>query len=135
MNGIDTNVLLRWIFGDMLGEDVEAEMAAIRDLAMSSQGPLLVNHVAIAETIWVLARRTKRSREAIVAIVDRILDAPEIRVQDEDAVRAAARAFAQSAGDFSDHLIGEINSRNGCSTTYTFDRAAARSPLFSELPR
>ncbi|SER64794.1 PIN domain-containing protein [Rhizobium sp. NFR03] len=135
MNGIDTNVLLRWLFGDMLGEDVEAEMSAIRNLVLSSEAPLHVNHIVIAETIWVLARRTKRSRAAIVTIIDRILDAPEIRVQDEEAVRAAARAFAHSTGDFSDHLIGEINSRNGCRTTYTFDRAAARSPLFSELSR
>jgi len=38
-------------------------------------------------------------------------------------------------GDFSDHLIGTINEQSGCRTTPTLDRAAARSPQFSELQR
>lgn len=41
----------------------------------------------------------------------------------------------QYAGDFSDHLIGTINEQSGCRTTLTFDKAAARSPQFSELQR
>lgn len=46
---------------------------------------------------------------------------------------ARSRAFA--TGDFAACLIGEINSRSGCRTTATLDRAAARSPLFSEFSR
>jgi predicted nucleic-acid-binding protein len=44
-------------------------------------------------------------------------------------------AFIQYPGDFSDHLIGTINQQNGCRTTLTFDKTAARSPQFSELQR
>ena len=38
-------------------------------------------------------------------------------------------------GDLSDHLIGTINEQSGCRTTLTFDKAAARTPQFSELQR
>lgn len=39
------------------------------------------------------------------------------------------------ACNFADRPSGDIDSRNGCRTSHTFDRAAARSPLFSELSR
>lgn len=135
MTGIDTNVLLRWLFGNLLGEEPTAEIAAIQALLEASNEPVFVNHVVIVETIWVLSKRTKLNRATIAAIVYRILDAPEIMIHDAEIVRAAVRSLEEHPGDFADHLIGEINSRNGCRTTYTFDRAAARSPLFSELSR
>jgi predicted nucleic-acid-binding protein len=47
----------------------------------------------------------------------------------------SCRSFTEYSGDFSDHLIGEINKQNGCRTTLTFDKAASRSPQFSELQR
>ncbi|MFP5076903.1 PIN domain-containing protein [Rhizobium sp. YIM 134829] len=119
----------------MMGETarITAGTIKLRETVLETLG--LVNHAVIAETIWVLSRQTKCSRATIAAIVERIFDAHQIRMHDADVVRAALHSFKRHPGDVADHPIGEINSRNGCSTTFTFDRAAARSPLFSELSR
>ena len=43
--------------------------------------------------------------------------------------------YEQAASEDLDHLIDEINSRNGCRTTVTFDKAASKSSHFTELTR
>lgn len=135
MIGIDTNIVLRWL-GDELVEDDNGHQAEALGLLDEMCGEaVFIKHVVVAETIWVLRRRMKFTRQASVALLRKILDTTDIVVPEADIVIEAVERFSEYRGDFSDHLIGAINRRNGCSTTYTFDKAASKSPHFSELQR
>lgn len=46
---------------------------------------------------------------------------------------AALRAWDKSSADFSDALLGEVSTAQGCGKVVTFDKAAAKLPAF-DLP-
>ncbi|NKN35722.1 type II toxin-antitoxin system VapC family toxin [Agrobacterium sp. a22-2] len=135
MIGIDTNILLRWILDIRDPDDSSDQIDRVENLIANSGEQFFVNHIVIAETIWVLRRKVQQKKTSIAEAVERILLSVNVTVHDVDVVRAALVSFVKYPGDFSDHLIGEINKLNGCRMTLTFDRAAAKSPLFSELQR
>lgn len=135
MIGLDTNILLRWLMADALTEEDDPGRAAlVGDFMSAEEDKLFVNQIVLVETIWVLKRRVKLSRASLVAIVKKILDSA-IVVADPHAVMAAIDMYSRYPGDFSDHLIAAVNQQNGCRTTMTFDKAASKSPNFSELQR
>lgn len=135
MIGIDTNILLRWLMADALTEEDDLDQAVLVGGFMAAEGDkLFVNHIVLVETIWVLKRRVKLSRASLVSVMREILDSAMV-VADPQTVKSAIDMFSRYPGDFSDHLIGEVNRQNGCRTTMTFDKAASKSPNFSELQR
>jgi predicted nucleic-acid-binding protein len=81
----------------------------------------------------VLLRCPRLPKDEIVEILATVLTLDKAIVTDRDILLDALSSFEKFPGDFADHLIGEINRRNGCTTTMTFDRAAAKSPYFTEL--
>jgi predicted nucleic-acid-binding protein len=136
MIGLDTNMLMRWLALDSI-VDSEGEKQTARVTGFLEDEPALIfiNHLVIIEVVWLLRKKARLARTAIADFIAKLVQSPRIVVQERDVILSSLRSYAEHPGDFSDHLIGEINSRNGCRTTYTFDRAAARSPLFSELSR
>jgi predicted nucleic-acid-binding protein len=136
MIGLDTNVLLRWLVqDDILGGDAPHQVELVRELVERAEETLFVNQIVIVEIIWVLRSKAGLDKDAVVQLVTRLLLAVKTIVQDRDLLLAALESYSRYPGDFSDHLIGEINKHNGCRTTLTFDRAAAKSPNFSALQR
>lgn len=133
MIGLDTNILLRWLLDEaILPEDIKDQRALIARLIAGGE-IFFVNHVVIAETIWVLRNRAGQSKPEIASTMKRLLLSRNVRVDHQPTVESALRSFASLPGDFADHLIGRINAEAGCSTTITFDKAALRSPDFTEL--
>ena len=135
MLGIDTNILLRIILPAASSKEDVAQMARVVDMISDSSQTFFINHVVLVETIWVLRQSFKHSKESIASFVQLLLGMSNVAVQNAEMVEADLADFTQYPGDFSDHLIGQINNQNGCRTTFTFDKAAARSPNFSELQR
>ena len=136
MLGIDSNILLRILMMDTPGShEAPHQFELVKEVVVESKDVFFVNHVVIAETIWILRQKLKYSKEAIAGAVNRLLHMSDVVVYNATGVAAALESFVQYPGDFSDHLIGEINKQNGCRTTLTFDKAASRSPQFSELQR
>ena len=135
MIGLDTNVLLRSLIDDpeAAGEQ-PSQIDLVQQAIQDSDETFYVNHVVLAETMWVLRNRAGQSKEAVCAIAARLLHASNIEVQDRRVVEAAISSFAKEPGDFADHLIGQINRAARCTTTLTFDRKAGKSPtLFKRL--
>lgn len=130
MIGLDSNILLRWIIDDPAAPE-QAEL--VRARLEQEKAPLFVNHQVLAETVWVLRHVGALSQEVIADIVAGLIDAPNVRLQQPETVERALASFMGNPGGFADHLIGEINRHAGCTTTLTFDRAAAKSPAFTEL--
>ncbi len=51
----------------------------------------------------------------------------------DPAVETALDIFSTTRADFADCLIGVLNRRAGCATTYTFDRRAAATAEFTAV--
>jgi predicted nucleic-acid-binding protein len=129
--GLDTNVLIRSL---VAGQSEEGERA--RNLLAgrcSPAAPAFLNHVVLCEAVWVMTRTYRYSREQILEALATILATPAFLVADRPLVEEAARIFETTGADFADALIGVLNRRAGCTTTYTFDRRAAETSDFSPV--
>lgn len=87
----------------------------------------------MAELVWVLHQRGKEARGQIARTLRDILDNAHLAFRDFDALAAAADAFEEGPADFADYLIAAAALAVGAETTYTFDRAAAGSPVYTLL--
>lgn len=132
--GIDTNILLRWLLDEsLLPEDAIDQRVRVARLIQGSGEIFFVNHVVIAETIWVLKNRVGQSKSQIRRTIEHLLLSRNVRIDNKATVEAALKSYSERPGDFADHLIGRINADAGCKTTLTFDKAALKSPDFTEV--
>lgn len=132
MNGLDTNVLVRYIT-----QDDPAQAAAATQLieeSCSAERPGFVALVVLAELCWVLQRSYGYAREQVAAVLATLLTASELSVQARQQAWAALRQFERGNADYADYLIGQAATQAGCATTWTFDRRAAHADTHSLLP-
>ncbi|GAC1307777.1 MAG: PIN domain-containing protein [Vulcanimicrobiaceae bacterium] len=133
MIGLDTNVIVRYLTQD---DRVQSALATeVFERRLTQAIPGFISVVALVETCWVLERIYDASSSDIVRAIEGLLGSDTIVVDREAEVYVAAVAVANGAGSFADVLIAQIGVRAGCSTTVTFDRAAARSTGFTALDR
>lgn len=124
MIGLDTNVVIRFLAQD---DDVQAPLANRLMGRLSRESPGFVSSVVLAEISWVLARAYKTPRAELATIIEGLLRAAELVVENADAAyRALALYQASPSAEFADALITEIAALAGASETVTFDKAAAR---------
>ena len=123
MKGIDTNVLLRFLLND---DPVQSAAArSFVEAHTETGGTIFVNRVVLCETVWVLTRGYRYGKDVVADMLDELLDAEGISIEDRVQVADAVTLW-RSGFDFADALIGKINTAAGCATTLTFDRKAAR---------
>jgi len=128
MKAVDTNILLRYVLRDDEGQFARAA-AFFR--TRTAQDPAFVSLVVLAEFAWVLRQRYRFSRTDIRSLVETLMEAAEIVLEDETML-AAVLAEAER-GDLADHLIAYSARRAGCDSTVTFDTEAARRVPSMEL--
>jgi predicted nucleic-acid-binding protein len=130
MRGIDTNILLRFLLQD----DSEQAAKATRFIngECTSTDPGLINHIVLCELVWVLESSYRFPRRRILNVLDDILRAEQLKIDQREEVRAAILEYQEGA-DFPDSLIGIVNLRLGCDDTLTFDRKAAQRSGFRAL--
>jgi predicted nucleic-acid-binding protein len=128
--GVDTNVILR-----LFDRSDAAQTAAIERLLEDEANTdgFLVNPIVLAEFAWTLDRSYRLDRATIADHLDRILQASEFIVPFMDEAVAAASRYRDGPADFADYLFSEINHALGCTTTFTFDRAAGKGDRFTLL--
>lgn len=122
MIGIDTNVLVRFFVKD----DV-VQLEAARPCLQSEctvQSPGFVNRVVLCEFVWVLSRVYRIERDQVAGVLDNILHADSLTVEDEDLAEIALERYRNSDADFADCMIALTNERRGCDLTRTFDHKA-----------
>ena len=121
MIAVDTNVLLRYIVQDDLDQFALAERFLEQEL--SPQEPGFVSLVVVCEIAWALERTYDLPREAIANAIMGLTKTPQLEIESEDLVRAAAAQTRFTIADTLIHLVGQA--RN-CVGTVTFDRKFAR---------
>ena len=124
MTGVDTNVLVRFVMAD----DPEQYRKAKRLMqSFTMQSPCFITQVCIAEFVWVLEARYRKSKTIIIEWLSWLVESNELVLEDQPAVERALHAYAASKADFSDCLIAISGHLAGCSSTVTFDKGAAKT--------
>lgn len=129
MIGLDTNVVVRYLVQDDLDQSATAS-ALIEDLTETDPGYLSL--VTVIELYWVLRRAYQVGLSRCTELLDGLLDARELRV-DQDAVVRAALTASRGGRDFADAVIAELGRAAGCGYTVTFDQRAARDDAMQLL--
>jgi len=131
MIGLDSNVLVRYLTQD---DPIQSPKATeIIERRLTEENPGFVCIVAMAETVWVLDRAYGLAVYEIAAVVERMLQANVLVVENEQEVFSAMIALKEGHGSFADALIVALGARVGCSRTLTFDRKALRLPGFQPV--
>ena len=91
-----------------------------------------ITTVVLCELNWSLQRAYKLSKTDRLSIIDDVLSAAELEVENETLCRKALSAARKGSADFADYLIREIALASGCSVVLTFDKAAQKSEGFEE---
>jgi len=131
MTGLDTNILVRYLTQDDL---VQSPIATnIMEARISEDDPGFVSTVVMAEIVWVLDRAYGFSGDEVAAAIERMLQAENLIIENEQEVFTAMIALKEADGSFADALIGALCAAAGCSRILTFDKLALGLPGF-ELP-
>jgi predicted nucleic-acid-binding protein len=128
MIGLDTNILVRYLTQDDAGQSPVA--TDLLEFRLSQRRPGFISVVVMVETVWVLERAYGFRDEEIAAVLEGLLQADVLVIQNEQEVFTATMALKEGTGSFADALVGALGIRAGCSHTLTFDQAASRLPGF-----
>lgn len=123
MIGLDTNVLVRYIMQDDVGQSPKA---TARLDALTVDAPGWVSIVCVTELVWVLGGCYGLDRAQLSDAVEALLRTKELRLEHAGALWKALRIYRATKADFADSLIACCAAAAGCEQTLTFDRAAAR---------
>jgi predicted nucleic-acid-binding protein len=123
MIGLDTNVLVRY-----LAQDDPVQSAAATELVegFTAEAPGFISTVTLVETAWVLARAYKTPPLHIAAVIEGLLRARELVVEQSEMHYLALATFQARPVDYADAVIAQTGRRAGCDETVTFDRRAAK---------
>ncbi|NTW54957.1 MAG: type II toxin-antitoxin system VapC family toxin [Chlorobaculum sp.] len=129
MKALDTNILVRFLVND---DKLQAEKVyhLFRE-AESQKEVFLVPSPVVLELLWVLQSAYAVSRDEILDALEHLLLLPILEFDRQPAVRAFVSDARKNTCDLSDLFIAHSATLSGSSeTVLTFDKKAARSPLF-----
>jgi len=128
MLGVDTNVLVRFLVRDDEVQFEKARKLIKREIAAGRR--VFVSQLVLLETEWVLRSRYSLPKNLIIEAISGLLDAADVRFEDEPVIEEALFIWKDTTADFADCLIGTQNRRLGCRSTATFDVKASKLPGF-----
>jgi len=121
--GLDTDIIVRYLVQDE--PDQSSTASAVID-ALTAEDPGFLSLVTLVELYWVLRRAYRISTARCAELIEGLLNARELRIDQESVVRASLAARLGGV-DFADAVIAELGRVAGCDHTVTFDRRAAQS--------
>jgi len=128
MIGLDTNILVRYFAQDDPKQSLWA--TEIIEKEISKKSPGFISCVVLVETVWTLIRAYKMEPKNIMVIIDELMNAEDLQLENREDVWKAHQLVCSQGLDFADALLGAIHHSHGCDYTLTFDKGAAKSDLF-----
>lgn len=116
MLSVDTNVVVR-----LLANDEPKQTAAV--LSLFNSGPIWISKSVLLEVEWVMTSTYRKSREAVVEVLAKLIGFENVRIEDSAAV-GKALTLARQGLDFADAL--HLCSAPHGSTFVTFDKSLVR---------
>lgn len=123
MIALDTNVLVRFLVADHIGQ---AQSARTLLGTLTSEHPGFVCREVCLELSWVLKRAYGFSRGQVADVFAELVASEELYVETADDVVRAAEGYRRGGAEFSDQMIAAAARRSGSDGFYTFDRQAAQ---------
>ena len=123
MTALDTNVLIRYLVGDV-PEQAEAARSLIDKLTPDEPG--FICREVVLEVAWVLERSYRFTRPQVAEVLMDLTASDTLVVEQSDDVAAAAYRFRQGGVGFSDLMILRAAERADSTPLQTFDRRLAR---------
>ncbi len=131
MIGLDTNVLVRYLTQDDAVQSAKTNQ--LIEQTITDGNRFFINQIVLCELVWVLTRAYNYPKSDVVQVIEKILLTRHFEIEDKNTVSQALNYYKTSRADFADCLIGAKNSKNGCETTLSFDKAASSIDIFSSL--
>lgn len=131
MKAVDTHILVRLVTRDNPGQFAKVRRAL--EAAESAHEKLFVSDVVAVELIWALSWHYDYPRDDVLRVFDSLLQLQVLEFESADEIRELVALGRSTHLELDDLLIGLVARRNGCEATLTFDKAAAKSPLFELL--
>ncbi len=122
---IDTNLLVRYLIND--DQKKAAAVDNLLDKAINGEVKIIVPSVVIAELVWVLESFYQLKPDAILELVEGIVNTSGLDVTDKSTVISALRLYKNRNIDFIDAWIIEFAKERGIKTIYTFDKKHFRN--------
>jgi predicted nucleic acid-binding protein len=97
---LDTNVIVRFLTGDHPAHSPRSRKLFAR--AAAGDVTLVVTHLALAETAWVLQSFYSLDRDAIAAALKDLIESKGIEVENKATLLSALRNFTQTDVNFVD---------------------------------
>ena len=117
-SAVDTNILARLL----VGVD-RAQLEAVQKILLLS-GTMVISNIVLCETMWVLGRALKRTRDEIGLAVSTLGEVESFEL-DRPAADAGLAVMAKG-GDFADGVMMHEATRLRCDQVITLDRAFAK---------
>lgn len=130
MIGVDTNVLARLFLQD---DEKQTRLAQQFFAKRSAEDPAFISVAALVEFIWLLTSRYKYPVEAVYRALGIIFVSANVRIEQEEMVKAAVYLAEKTGADIPDAIIAAVAGEHECSATVTFDRNAAKRVPGMEL--
>ncbi len=131
MQGVDTNVLVRYLVQD---DPVQSAKAAqLIEQEDSEEVSFFINAIVLCELVWVLESAYDYPRSLIVKVLEQILKTKQFHIHEPDLLWRALSGYKNNGADFADHYIASLNHSHGCDNTVTFDKKAAKIDDFKLL--
>lgn len=128
MQGIDTNILIRFLVGD---DELQAKKVYnIFKKAELDKTELFVPLLVIIELVWVLESVYEVTRTEILDAINELLLMPILKFEHQSTVQQFIRSGMGSRYDLSDLLIAHSAREQGCESVITFDKKASKFELF-----
>lgn len=123
MRALDTNVLVRYLAQDDPKQSGLATRLLEEQLSPADRG--FVSLVVLLETVWVMESRYDADAAMVAHILDDLLQAPTLEVQDAAAARDAVQRYRKGGVDLHDCLIVALAATRKA-RVLTFDAKAAK---------
>lgn len=126
MIGIDTNVLVRYIVQD------DAHQAALATRLIEEicdeASPAFISYIVLCELVWVLASPDTygATREQVATVLDHVLHTKQFEIEHREVAYRALQDYRATGADYADCLVARVAQAFGCTTTYSFDKRAAK---------
>ena len=123
MQGLDTNVLVRFLLKD------DARQARLAKTEIDrAREPLLVSLLTVLETEWVLRARAGLAKPDVIRVFKQLLETRDLTFDDEESLEWALHVYEAGKADFAECLTMTHYRGIGCSAMLTFDAAAGKLP-------
>ncbi len=127
MIAADTNLFVRWLTND---DKAQAESAArLFRAAEKTNEPIWVADMVVGELVWVLQRVFRLRPPQVAEMVEPIIAAPMLAIENRDRLMRAMELFAAHNVDFIDCYIASSAIEKGLKGVASFDRDFDKLPV------